>query len=259
VSIDGPEVAGGALTYVVAAPAWKTAYRAITGEDGEVDLQAWAVIENATGEDWEDVTLTLSSGSPVTLDGGPARARLALPTERRPGSRTSRARRRGGTAGGAHGLRGRRHRGGLRRCGRSLCSPAARRGPGGRQRRRRGARLALRVRCARGPRRGRDAVAPLPVRRPRRHAPVALAGPAIHPHRQPTDDARGHERPGGAAAGRDHDGVGRDGRLRRRRRLPAGRTGRDRGRALRARPPAARRGDDLRNDADRCPSAPPRA
>lgn len=67
VSIEGPEVSEGALTYVVAAPAWKTAYRALTGAEGEVDLQAWAVIENATGEDWEDVALTLSSGSPRTL------------------------------------------------------------------------------------------------------------------------------------------------------------------------------------------------
>lgn len=67
VSIEGEGVADGALTYVIAAPAWKTAYRALTGPGGEVDLQAWAVIENATGEDWEDVALTLSSGSPVTL------------------------------------------------------------------------------------------------------------------------------------------------------------------------------------------------
>lgn len=66
VAIEG-DVDGGALSYVVAAPAWKTSYRALTGADGAVDLQAWAVIENATGEDWEDVSLTLSSGSPRTL------------------------------------------------------------------------------------------------------------------------------------------------------------------------------------------------
>lgn len=66
VTIRG-EVSGGALSYVVAAPAWKTSYRALTGAAGAVDLQAWAVIENATGEDWLDVELTLSSGSPVTL------------------------------------------------------------------------------------------------------------------------------------------------------------------------------------------------
>jgi hypothetical protein len=56
-----------ALSYVVAAPAWKTAYRALTGPEGGVALQAWAVVENATSEDWEDVALTLSSGSPRTL------------------------------------------------------------------------------------------------------------------------------------------------------------------------------------------------
>lgn len=66
VAMTGDAISGGALTYVVAAPAWKTAYRALIGDDG-VDLQAWAVIENATGEDWDDVRLTLSSGSPRTL------------------------------------------------------------------------------------------------------------------------------------------------------------------------------------------------
>ncbi|NAZ35491.1 DUF4139 domain-containing protein [Rubellimicrobium sp. CFH 75288] len=57
-----------ALSYVIAAPAWKTAYRAVLRGEGAVDLQAWAVVENATGEDWEDVALTLSSGSPRTID-----------------------------------------------------------------------------------------------------------------------------------------------------------------------------------------------
>ena len=55
------------LTYVVSAPVWKTAYRVVLGEDGKARLQAWAVLENATGEDWQDVDVTLSSGSPVTL------------------------------------------------------------------------------------------------------------------------------------------------------------------------------------------------
>lgn len=56
-----------ALSYVVAAPVWKTAYRALDGEDGKLRLQAWAVLENVTGEDWKDVSMTLSSGAPVTL------------------------------------------------------------------------------------------------------------------------------------------------------------------------------------------------
>lgn len=55
------------LDYVVAAPVWKTAYRLMLGTGKDARLQAWAVIENATGEDWRDVAVTLSSGAPVTL------------------------------------------------------------------------------------------------------------------------------------------------------------------------------------------------
>lgn len=55
------------LTYVVAAPVWKTSYRVVDGGKGRANLQAWAVIENALGGDWQGVDVTLSSGSPVTL------------------------------------------------------------------------------------------------------------------------------------------------------------------------------------------------
>lgn len=55
------------LDYVVPAPVWKTAYRLMLGAENGARLQAWAVIENASGEDWHNVALTLSSGAPVTL------------------------------------------------------------------------------------------------------------------------------------------------------------------------------------------------
>lgn len=55
------------ISYVVPAPIWKTSYRLVTAEDGTVRLQAWAVFENASGEDWNNVSITLSSGKPVTL------------------------------------------------------------------------------------------------------------------------------------------------------------------------------------------------
>lgn len=55
------------LNYVVAAPVWKSAYRLSTGKDGKARLQAWAVLENASGQDWKDVKVTLVSGAPVTL------------------------------------------------------------------------------------------------------------------------------------------------------------------------------------------------
>ena len=56
-----------AVSYVVPAPIWKTAYRVVTMADDKARLQAWAVLENASGEDWDDVRITLSSGAPVTL------------------------------------------------------------------------------------------------------------------------------------------------------------------------------------------------
>ncbi|WP_299814705.1 DUF4139 domain-containing protein [uncultured Roseibium sp.] len=56
-----------AVSYVVPAPIWKTAYRVVTMPAGKARLQAWAVLENASGEDWENVRITLSSGAPVTL------------------------------------------------------------------------------------------------------------------------------------------------------------------------------------------------
>ncbi|MGV3633284.1 MAG: hypothetical protein ACO1NY_02975, partial [Pseudorhodoplanes sp.] len=60
-----------AISYVVAAPVWKTAYRVVLPKDGSKDakarLQGWAVVENLTGGDWKDVDLTLVSGNPVAL------------------------------------------------------------------------------------------------------------------------------------------------------------------------------------------------
>jgi len=57
-----------ALSYVVAAPVWKTSYRLVLPQDGgKARLQGWAVVENLTGGDWRDVELTLVSGNPVAL------------------------------------------------------------------------------------------------------------------------------------------------------------------------------------------------
>jgi hypothetical protein len=67
VGLDGAGPREVALDYVVPAPVWKTAYRLILDAEGKARLQAWAVIENASGDDWDDVEVTLSSGAPVTL------------------------------------------------------------------------------------------------------------------------------------------------------------------------------------------------
>lgn len=67
VKINGAGERNVDFSYVIAAPIWKTSYRVVVGSEGEARLQAWAVFENATGEDWEDVSITLNSNSPVTL------------------------------------------------------------------------------------------------------------------------------------------------------------------------------------------------
>lgn len=55
------------VDYVVAAPVWKSSHRLVVGQDGKGTLQSWAIVENASGSDWQGVRLVLSSGSPVTL------------------------------------------------------------------------------------------------------------------------------------------------------------------------------------------------
>ncbi len=57
-----------AISYVVPAPVWKTAYRLVLPKEAsKARLQGWAVLENLTGGDWKDVDLVLVSGNPVTL------------------------------------------------------------------------------------------------------------------------------------------------------------------------------------------------
>lgn len=58
------------LGYVIEAPLWKAAYRLVmpaAGEKTEGLLQGWAVVENMTASDWNNVDLTLVSGNPVTF------------------------------------------------------------------------------------------------------------------------------------------------------------------------------------------------
>ncbi|MGP9791394.1 hypothetical protein [Roseinatronobacter sp. NSM] len=54
------------LAWLQSAPVWKTAWRAESGPDGTI-LTGWAVVENATGHDWQDVDLTLATGAVQAL------------------------------------------------------------------------------------------------------------------------------------------------------------------------------------------------
>lgn len=69
ISLLGENTRQAGLSYVVNAPVWKTAYRLVLPKDesDKVRLQGWAIIENLTGNDWNDVELALISGNPVAL------------------------------------------------------------------------------------------------------------------------------------------------------------------------------------------------
>ncbi|MBN4049459.1 OmpA family protein [bacterium AH-315-N03] len=55
------------VTYAVPTPSWRAVYRVVLPDDGdEALLQAWAVVHNASNEDWDDVQLTLATGAPFT-------------------------------------------------------------------------------------------------------------------------------------------------------------------------------------------------
>ena len=57
------------LGYVVAAPLWKTSYRLAVSPDGDDtgEMTGWAILENMSGQDWDDVELVVTSGNPVTF------------------------------------------------------------------------------------------------------------------------------------------------------------------------------------------------
>ncbi|MBK7404750.1 MAG: DUF4139 domain-containing protein [Phycisphaerales bacterium] len=57
------------IGYVQEAPVWKTSYRLVLPKkDAEsLTLQGWAIVENTTEEDWENVRLSLVAGQPVSF------------------------------------------------------------------------------------------------------------------------------------------------------------------------------------------------
>lgn len=65
------------LSYVLEAPVWKATYRILLGEespptavggsDKQPLIQGWAVVDNVSDEDWQDVDLTLVAGLPVSF------------------------------------------------------------------------------------------------------------------------------------------------------------------------------------------------
>jgi Domain of unknown function (DUF4139) len=57
------------VSYVVEAPMWKPTYRVVLPKEGkgEALLQGWAVVDNTSGEQWNDVQLSLTAGAPIAF------------------------------------------------------------------------------------------------------------------------------------------------------------------------------------------------
>jgi hypothetical protein len=53
--------------YIMATPVWKTSYRLVLSDTSAPFLQGWALVENTTDEDWQDVRLSLISGRPISF------------------------------------------------------------------------------------------------------------------------------------------------------------------------------------------------
>jgi hypothetical protein len=59
--------------YVTEAPLWKMTYRLVMGRSqpgqaaGKPYLQGWALVENTTDDDWQNISLSLVSGRPVSF------------------------------------------------------------------------------------------------------------------------------------------------------------------------------------------------
>jgi hypothetical protein len=55
------------LSYVTEAPSWKPSYRVVIGANGKVNLEAWAIVDNTSGEDWNNVKLGVGSSSALSF------------------------------------------------------------------------------------------------------------------------------------------------------------------------------------------------
>lgn len=56
------------VAYVAEAPLWKPTYRLVIADKSEDSLlQAWAIVDNTSGESWQDVSLSLAAGTPIAF------------------------------------------------------------------------------------------------------------------------------------------------------------------------------------------------
>ena len=67
VTSDGAGAREMVVSYTIAAPIWKTTYRAVLDQSGKPFFQGWALVDNVSDEDWTNIQLSLVSGTPVSF------------------------------------------------------------------------------------------------------------------------------------------------------------------------------------------------
>ena len=67
VTSDGTGARELLVSYTIAAPIWKTTYRVVLDSSGKPFFQGWAIVDNVSEEDWNNISLSLVSGSPVSF------------------------------------------------------------------------------------------------------------------------------------------------------------------------------------------------
>ncbi len=55
------------LSYVTEAPAWKPSYRVTVDDAKKIDLVGWAIVDNTSGEDWNNVRLGVGASSALSF------------------------------------------------------------------------------------------------------------------------------------------------------------------------------------------------
>lgn len=64
---DGTGSRQARVAYLTETPVWKTTYRLVLDEEKPPYLQGWAIVENQTHQDWQNVKLSLISGRPISF------------------------------------------------------------------------------------------------------------------------------------------------------------------------------------------------
>jgi hypothetical protein len=55
------------IGYLSETPVWRPSYRVVVEPNGKAALQAWGIVQNLSGEDWNDVSLSLVAGAPLAF------------------------------------------------------------------------------------------------------------------------------------------------------------------------------------------------